>query len=86
MAYGLKASNCHPLKQIILQGWPEDKAEIPPQLVNYFHFRDELTVQDDIIYRSERLVLPAAARKQMLTEIHAAHMGIKATLRSFKKK
>ena len=69
------------LKQIILQGWPEDKAEVPPQLMNYFHLRDELTVQDDLIYRGERVVIPSAARRNMLTEIHAAHMGIEATLR-----
>ena len=65
-----------------MQGWPEVKTEIPPRMVSYFHFKDELTVQDDLIYRGERLVLPAAAaRKQTLTEIHAAHMGIEATLR-----
>jgi predicted aspartyl protease len=69
------------LQQTIQQGWPEDKSKVQPQLRCYFDMRDELSVADGLVYRGERLVIPAKARRDMLTHLHTAHMGIESTLR-----
>ena len=34
------------LRHVILTGWPDSKDHIPAQVIPYFHFRDELSVQD----------------------------------------
>ena len=46
------------LKDTILAGWPEDKHQVNENIRVYFKFRDELSVQDGIIFRSSRCVIP----------------------------
>ena len=41
------------LKYIIANGWPEDKENVPSQVKPYFHYRDEMTVEDGIILRDQ---------------------------------
>ena len=43
------------VKSMILKGWPNDKKELPLQAAPYYSMRDELTFQDGIILRGERL-------------------------------
>ena len=57
------------------------QAESPHQLRVYWHFRDELSAQDNLIYKGERLVIPPAVRNRMTEEIHASHQGIQASIR-----
>ena len=38
------------LKTVILKGWPTDKLGIPHEVLPYFHIRDELPVQDGLIF------------------------------------
>ena len=39
------------LKQVIRNGWPDRKEEVPAEIRNYFHFREELTIQDGILFK-----------------------------------
>ncbi len=71
----------HQVKGIIRAGWPEKKNELNPPLVNYFHVRDELTAQEGVILRGERVVIPKSMRKGILQDLHTAHRGIESTLR-----
>jgi len=43
--------------------------------------RDELSVQDGIIFRGERLVVPQALRSDMKRRLHSSHLGIDGCLR-----
>ena len=69
------------LKQIILKGWPNSKKGLPSEVLPYFHCRDEYTVQDGIVLRGDRVVIPKRMRAQLKDRIHAGHMGINACLR-----
>lgn len=69
------------LKKIIIHGWPNSKDQTPFEVRPYWNVRDELSVQDAIIFRSERLVVPKRLRAEMLKRIHASHQGIDASLR-----
>ena len=53
-----------------------DKTGLPAVLAPYYSFRDELTVQDGLIFRGERLVIPKDVRSKMRKEFHSSHMGI----------
>ena len=69
------------LKTIILHGWPDHKNSLPPEVCSYFSMRDELTVQDGLIFRGERVVIPTSLRLDMKQKVHSSHMGIDSCLR-----
>ena len=46
------------LKTTILQGWPEDRNNVPQPLQLYWNYRDELTIQNDIIYKGAQVIVP----------------------------
>ena len=48
------------LKSVILQGWPAERKDAPVQVTPYFSIRDELSIQDGLVFRSERVVVPHA--------------------------
>lgn len=64
------------LKEVILEGWPDDKADVPPELRPYWDSRAELTVSDGIVVKGTRLVIPPSMRRNMLDLIHRSHLGI----------
>ena len=37
------------LRNTIHQGWSENKTQVPPVIRAYYDFRDELTVQDQLV-------------------------------------
>ena len=45
------------LKEIIVLGWPETKAEIQVSVQDYFNIQDELTVQDGLVYKGDCTVI-----------------------------
>ena len=69
------------LMKVILQGWPDDKSSVPALALPYFNQRDELTAQNGIIFRGERVVIPAKLREVMKQKVHSSHMGTEACLR-----
>ena len=69
------------LKMVILRGWPEDKKCLPPQVLPYFSMRDEFTVENGLIFRSERVVIPSSLRPVTKRKLHSSHMGVESCLR-----
>ena len=47
----------------------------------YTSYKDELTVQNGVIFRGERLVIPVSLRSEMKKSIHQSHLGIEGCLR-----
>jgi hypothetical protein len=72
------------LKTIIMNGWPQHKASLPPALTPYHDYRDELTVQDGIVLRGHKVVIPVSMRREMKEKVHAGHLGINACIRRAK--
>ncbi len=60
----------------ILEGWPDTVQECPVMIREFYNFRDELTYIDGIVYKGEKIVVPATMRKEMLERIHTGHLGI----------
>ncbi|UYV79257.1 K02A2.6-like, partial [Cordylochernes scorpioides] len=60
------------------QGWP-DKKKISQALLSYWHVKDELGVQNGLLRRSCRLVIPASMKLEVLDKLHAGHFGITKT-------
>lgn len=63
------------LKMYCDQGWPSSKNKCNDLAKPYFHVRDELSVNRDIVFRGSRIVIPASLRKDMTEKIHEGHFG-----------
>ena len=70
------------LSTLIMFGWPSDKTQVPFNVRDYWPYRDELSVQDGIIYRGTRVLIPTALRPRMLEQIHSAHLGAERCIRA----
>ena len=69
------------LKEVILRGWPDEKKSLPSQVLPYYSVRDELTIEHDLIFKGERVVIPMSLRPLMKQKIHSSHMGVESCLR-----
>ena len=76
-------TNWQELQATIKTGWPMKAAEVKTCLRPYFHIRDELVVENDVIYRGARCITPPDIRKDILQleKLHSVHMGITGTAR-----
>ena len=54
------------LTTVIRQGWPEQKEDLPNVVAPYFNIRDEMSIQDCLVFRGERVVISQAMRSKML--------------------
>ncbi|XP_013404021.1 uncharacterized protein K02A2.6, partial [Lingula anatina] len=68
--------NLQILKQVICEGWPERKSQVPLAASQYWDFRDQMSVHNGIVFRGERTVIPFELRPEILKIIHSSHMGI----------
>ena len=64
------------LKRTIIEGWPEMRSNCDPKVLDYFNHRDELSVEDGLIFRGQRIIVPASLRNETLSQIHKGHMGV----------
>ncbi|XP_064619501.1 uncharacterized protein K02A2.6-like [Lineus longissimus] len=63
------------LKTTIVAGWPRHKNDAPFCVRQYWQFRDELSVCDNLLLRGERVIIPQKFRKEMLERIHEGYLG-----------
>ncbi len=72
-------TSLHKLKKTLAEGWPS-REETPAEIMQYYSFADELCLQDGIIFKGDRVIIPKTMRNTMLKEIHTAHGGQQACL------
>ena len=58
------------LKHTIMQGWPKTIKQVPPVLHPYWTFREELTIEDSLISKGTRIIIPNDQCKTILKSIH----------------
>lgn len=68
------------LSTLIRRGWPDKQSNIPLEIRPYFLVRDEPLLQDGIIVKGHKAVVPAALRDEYYNDIHRGHPGVEATL------
>ena len=61
------------LKDTIYRGWPAHRKECPPELLDFWNFRCDLVLEDGLILKSDRILIPKQLRGQVLDVVHLAH-------------
>lgn len=64
-------------KSVILGGWPDFKEDTPLAMWEYWPFKDELNVQNGVLYGGQ-VVFPKALRAELLKRIHTSHIAREA--------
>ena len=63
------------LKNVILNSWPRYKSNLHPTVQVYWDYQEELTVQNELIFKRDKIVIPTALRADMLKAVHQPHLG-----------
>ena len=66
---------CELLVRYCQQGWP-DKRQLPDIVQQYSSVAAELSVQDGLLLRGSRIVIPTVLREDILRRLHTGHQGI----------
>ena len=76
-----KDQSVRELSETILVGWPEHKDDTPALTRPYFSMRNEVTIQDGLVFKGNSVVILQSLRADMKMKIHSSHFGIEACLR-----
>jgi len=64
------------LREPIYFGWPEKQRQVPALLKKYWAYRDELSIENGLILKGERVVILKSQRSDIVERIHQAHQGV----------
>jgi len=67
------------LADMIVTGWPDTIQDVPASIRSYWAYRDELSVEDGIILKGNRVLIPESLQPTILTQLHYEHQGIEKT-------
>ena len=67
------------LQGIITTGWPDSIKDLPLVIRSYWPYRDELSVNDGIIMKWSRIIIPETQQKIILDQLHYSHQGVEKT-------
>ncbi|KAL5017999.1 hypothetical protein ScPMuIL_003721 [Solemya velum] len=67
------------LKEMMYTGWPETRTDLPLVMKPYWTFRDELAVEDGLLMKGSRIIIPKIMQNDILNKLHAAHQGTEKT-------
>ena len=64
------------IKHIIQQGWPKTIKEVLIKVQKYWTFHEELMIEDGLILKGMRIIIPDKKREEILKLIHEGHLGL----------
>ena len=68
------------LQNMIVQGWPETRSACEQSVLEYWNHRDEFSIEEGLIFRGQKIVIPKSLRAEMLKQVHTGHLGVTKTL------
>ena len=58
------------------EGWPQSRKDCPKQVLEFWNFRQEISEENGILYKSHRLIVPHSERLETLKVLHMGHYAI----------
>lgn len=69
------------LYKVIQDGW-KDRKELHKEVIRkYWTYRDELSMNDGLIFKGERVMIPLVLRGMVIEKLHYAHQGVQSCIR-----
>ncbi|KAK3744210.1 hypothetical protein QZH41_003557 [Actinostola sp. cb2023] len=68
-----------PLNKIVYECWPATIKQVPKLLKPYWSFRDEISIDDGIMTKGQRIMIPSALQNEILEKLYAVHQGAAKT-------
>ena len=64
------------LTKTVDEGWPQSKKDCPEQLLDFWSFRQEISEEDGLLYKNQRLIVPHSERLETLKALHLGHYAV----------
>ncbi|XP_033747087.1 uncharacterized protein K02A2.6-like [Pecten maximus] len=77
-------TNLAELMCVIRRGWPDSMEQLSLEVKKYFPFREELTIQNGLVFKNDRVIVPFSERQNMIERAHSSHIGLQGCLRRAK--
>ena len=74
-----KDSSLMEIVRYVTEGWPVRRDQTSADVKLYWSYKEEISLINGILFKHERLIIPASMRKAVLKQLHQAHLGIKKT-------
>ena len=65
------------LRHYINIGWPSECRKLPQDLHTFWNYKKYLSMEDGLIAKGARLLIPPILRRRILEQIHEGNQGIK---------
>ena len=74
------ATQSHPilssLTKTVHEGWPQSKKDCLEQLLDFWSFKQEISEENGLLYKSHRLIMPYSERLETLKVLHLGHYAV----------
>ena len=74
-----KDSSLMEIVRYVIEGWPVRRDQSSADVEPYWSYKEEISLINGILFKGERLIIPASMRKAVLKLLHQAHLGIEKT-------
>ena len=68
----------------MVDSWPDSRKDCDPLILDYWNFRDEVSVENGLLFKGYRLIVPKNLRNKVLQLVHKGHFGIEKMRRRAK--
>lgn len=76
--------NLNKIKQFIKTGWPANVKNFEGELKHFSKIKNELLIENNLIYYDMRLVVPKLLRQYIIKKLHETHLGVVKTIEKAK--
>ena len=67
------------LNEVVYTGWPTAIKELPSLLQPYWTFQEEISIEDSLLFKGHRIIIPQSLQSEILTKLHTSHQGMEKT-------
>ena len=60
----------------VFEGWPQSRKDCPKQLLDFWSFKQEISEEDGLLYKNQRLIVPHSERLETLKVLHLGHYAV----------
>lgn len=69
------------IKEYCMMGWPKNKNDCKENVRYMYKLRDDILLDDDILFYKQRVIIPKSMRQMILKKLHEPHFGVTKTIK-----